>query len=68
MLLSFSKLLEKLVKYPVKYPADVKVKSAEDFIGGLFTDACDFFFSDYIIKAYVVGTHLNCLNLLRQFK
>ena len=27
-----------------------------------------FFYSDFLYKAYVVGTHLNCINKLMQFK
>ena len=31
-------------------------------------DTYSIFFLIIFTKAYVVGTHLNCLNLLRQFK
>ena len=31
-------------------------------------DAYGIFFSNFFIEAYVVGTHLNCHDLLRQFK
>ena len=34
------------------------------FLGGFFF----FSFLIFFIEAYVGGTHLNCLNLLRQFK
>ena len=43
-------------------------QSAEDFTRGVINDACAIFFLIVFIKAYVVGTHLNCLDLSRQFK
>ena len=34
----------------------------------VFNDAYVILFSVFFIEAYVVGTRLNCLDLLRQFK
>ena len=34
----------------------------------VFNDAYAILFSVFFIEAYVVGTLLNCLDLLRQFK
>ena len=34
----------------------------------VFNDAYAILFSVFFIEAYVVGTHLNCLDLSRQFK
>ena len=34
----------------------------------VFNDAYAILFSVFFIEAYVVGTHLNCLNKSRQFK
>ena len=62
--LDFSKLLNKLV---VKYHlirAHFKERSAESVLN----DAFAILFSDFLIKTYVVGTRLNCLDLSRQFK
>ena len=43
-----------------------KERSAENFIRGASNDTNAIFSN--IIKASVVGTHLNCLDLSRQFK
>ena len=63
----FFKFLEKLV---VKYLSTnqkiaLKARSANDLFNGVY--AMFFFFSDFI-KAYVVGTHLNCIDKSMQFK
>ena len=42
--------------------------SAEDFLRGVLYDAYVIYVLNFFIKAYVVGTHLNCLDLSRQFK
>ena len=69
MRLRFSKLLEKLV---VKYvPPNTKDTLKNRKISeGLINDVYAMFlwsFSDFLIEAYVVGTHLNCIKLM-QFK
>ena len=63
MHLGFSKLLGKLVvKYVSTYSkGTLKQRSVKD----LSNDADAMFF---YIKAYVVGTHLNCIDKLMQFK
>ena len=33
---------------------------------GFFNDACMIFFSDVLIKAFVVGSHLNCLYFYKE--
>ena len=62
MRLSFSKLL---VKREVKYlPNKDKLtrKISRDLNEGVFNDADAIFFLIFFMKAYVVGTHLNCLD------
>ena len=64
--LFLSKLLEKLV---VNYHPNTEAflrKISREFMRGVSNDP-DEYFSDFI-KASVVGTHLNCLDLSRQFK
>ena len=46
--------------------AYLKERIAEVFVG-VFNDAYAIVFLIFCIEAYVVGTHLNCLNLM-QFK
>ena len=52
----------------------VKERSAEEFMRGLFNDACVIFWFMLLVliwialTRYVVGTHLNCLYLFRQFR
>ena len=48
--------------------AHLEERSAEDFMRSIFNDAYAILFLIFFIIAYVVGTHLNYLNLLRQFK
>ena len=65
----FFKFLEKLV---VKYLSTnqkitLKARSANDLFNGVYAMFFCFFFSDFI-KAYVVGTHLNCIDKSMQFK
>ena len=45
----------------VKYVSTYKIRSVND----LFDDVYAHFFLIFLIKAYVVGTHLNCMD---QFK
>ena len=48
--------------------AHFKERSTEDFMRSIFNNAYAILFSDFFIEADVVGTHLNCLDLSRQFK
>ena len=41
----------------------VKESSIEDFMWSVFNDAYAILFSVFFIEAYVVCTHLNCLDL-----
>ena len=64
MRLGFTKALGKFV---VKYPPNLvhfKESSTEDFMRSVFNDAYAISFSVFFIEAYVVGTRLNCLNLV----
>ena len=56
-------------KLVVKYPPNkdtLQRKISRGFYEGASNGACAIFFLIFYIKAYVVGTHLICLNLLRQ--
>ena len=63
MRLGFSNTLGKLV---VKYPLNkgtLKERSTVNFMMSVFNNAYAILFSVFFIEAYVVGTHLNCLDL-----
>ena len=45
-----------------------KESSAEECMHVLFNDASAILFLIYFIKSYVVVTHLNCLDLSKQFR
>ena len=68
MCLGFSKLLGKLVvKYVSTYlKYTLKARSANDLFNDVYAIYCVFFLI-FCLKAYVVGTHLNCIKLM-QFK
>ena len=56
--LGFSKLLEKLLKYlPTYIKGTLKKRSAKDLSNYTYS----ILFLIFFIKAYVVGTHLNCI-------
>ena len=64
-----------MVKYVSTYTkGTLKKRSAKDLSNDsyamflCFFFFCVFFHSDFLYKAYVVGTHLNCINKLMQFK
>ena len=70
--LGFSEMLGKLVvKYiPTYTKGTLKKKKKKN---AMFLYVCIFFFFfffvfDFPCKAYVVGTHLNCIDKLMQFK
>ena len=65
MRLGFSKLLEKLLKYvPTYIKGTLKKRSAKDLSNYTYSILFLIFFT----KAYVVGTHLNCIDKSMQFK
>ena len=66
----FSKELEKLVvKYPSNKDTLKKDQPTEDFTRSVFNDTYEiYYFLIFFMKTYVVGTHLNCLDMSRQFK
>ena len=66
--LNFFKITEQTYSKIHRIRAHFKEKSAEDFMRSVFNDAYAILFSDFLYKAYVVGTRLNCLFLSRQFK
>ena len=43
------------------------IKISRDFMRGIFNNPYAVFLLIFFIKAYIVGTHLNCLGLSRQF-
>ena len=47
---------------------DTLLKKKKNSEKDLFDDDYMIFFLIFFIKAYVVGTHLNCINKLMQFK
>ena len=70
--LGFSDFLGKfVVKYVSTYTGDtLKKRSAKDVTNDanvMFLCAHFFFFPIFFIKAYVVGTHLKCINKSMQF-
>ena len=67
MCLGFSKALGKLVLKYHLVRAQFKESSTEDFLRSVFNDAYAILFSIFCIETYVVGTHLNSLDLSRQF-
>ena len=72
--LDFSKMLEKnVVKYVSTYITCAlkkgnKMQSAYQIMLMRCFSMFRFFFLTFFLKAYVVGTHLNCIDLLMQFK
>ena len=64
MRLGFSKLFKNI--YP---PTKSKTRSANDLFNGAYAMFCGFFFFlIFFLKAYVVDTHLNCIDKLMQFR
>ena len=62
-----------MVKYVFTYTkGKFKQRSMKDLSNDayayVFVFSFFFFFLIFFIKAYVVGTHLNCINKLMQFK
>ena len=70
MHLGFSKALGKLVvKYVSFYTkGTLKQRSAKDLSNDAYAMFLCFLFLISFIKAYVVGTHLNCIDKSMQFK
>ena len=74
VLLGFSKLLGELVEKYVStctkgYTLKKKKRSDRDLSNDANAMFCVFFFVlIFFVKAYVVCTHLNCINKLMQFK
>ena len=66
----FSKLLGKLVvKYVATYTkGTLKQRSAKDLSNDAYAMFLCFLFLIFFIKAYVVGTHLNCIDKSIQLK
>ena len=66
----FSQLLGKLiVKYVSTYTkGTLKKRSAKDLPNDSYAMFLCFFYSDFLCKAYVVSTHLNCIDKSMQFK
>ena len=59
------------MKYVSTYTkGTLKKRSAEDLPNDFYAMflCCFFFNSDFLYKAYVVGTHLNCIDKSMQFK
>ena len=67
MRLCLSKLLAKLLEKYLLNKATLKESSTEDSMRGVCNDAYEILFPIFFNKACVVGTHMNCLDLLRQF-
>ena len=67
--IGFSKMLGKLVvKYvPTYIKGTLKKKLQKTYQIMLMRCFCMFFFN-FLYKAYVVGTHLNCIDKSMQFK
>ena len=62
---------EILVKLVVKYVSTCTYQGytlKQDQKGLIWWCSCDFCFNIFLIKAYVVGTHLNCIDKSMQFK
>ena len=70
MRLGFGELLGKLVvKYVTTYTkGTLKQRSAKDISDDAYVMFLCFLFLIFFIKAYVVGTHLNCIDKSMQFK
>ena len=69
MCLGFSKILGKIVYLPILRVHFKKKRSQRTYQIMLMRCFAGNFFSDFLtIKAYVVRTHLNCINKLMQFK
>ena len=68
--LGFSKLLGKLlIKYVSMYTmGTLKQRLAEDLSNDAYVMFLCFLFLIFFIKAYVVDTHLNCIDKSMQFK
>ena len=58
-----------MVKYISTYTKDtLKHRSAKDLSNDAYVMFLCFLFLIFFIKAYVVGTHLNCIDKSMQFK
>ena len=58
-----------MVKYVPTYTKGTLKKTAKDLSSNAYMRCfCMSFFLSFFIKAYVVGTHLNCIGKLMQFK
>ena len=66
--IGFSKLLEKTCSVIYLIKTHFKESSAEECMHVLFNDAYAICFLISFIISYFVGTHLNCLDLSRQFE
>ena len=59
------KIAGKLVVQYSSIMAHLQERSAEEFMSGGLMIFMHFFFLIFFIKVYVVGTHLNCLDLFK---
>ena len=58
-----------MVKYVSTYAkGPLKQRSAKDLSNNAYAIFLCFLFLIFFIKAYVMGTHLNCIKKLMQFK
>ena len=58
-----------MAKYVSTYnKGTVKQRSVKDLPNDAYAILCFLLFLIFFIKAYVVGTHLNCIDLSMQFK
>ena len=50
-------------------PTKIKTRLANDLLNGAYTIFCVLlFFLIFFLKAYILGTHLNCIDISMQFK
>ena len=68
MRLGFSKLLEKICIYLLGVHLKKSAKDSFYDVYVIVVFLFVFFFLIFFIKAYVVGTHLNCIDKSMQFK
>ena len=67
--IGFSKMLGKLVKYVSTYTKGTLLKKLrKDLSNNAYAKFLYVFFLNFLYKAYVVGTHLNCIDKSMQFK
>ena len=58
-----------MVKYVSNYTKGThKIRSEKDLLHAYMMFVCVFVILVFFMKAHVVGTHLNCINKLMQFK